>query len=620
MLIKTPEEYVELLRRYSHQYYNLGEPEITDSEFDELKDEFKNLYPDHAYFKEVGVVPSDPNFKKANHEIPMGSLDKALNEQEMREWAVKSTSDLTFCASEKIDGLSVSVTYWNGHLRQAITRGDGIVGDDITRNVSNMKIPKKLPLNLTLTLRGEIFLKKSIFSQKHSSTKANPRNAAVGLTKRLDGVGTEDLDIFFYDIISNVTFKEEIQKFEYIKNTLNLNTPFYKKVSLEELIKIHEDYENLKRQELDYEIDGLVVKVNSLSKQEILGELNLIPKFAVAYKFESQKANTVLEDVIWQVGRTGYVTPLAQVKPIEVGGVTISNVTLHNIAEIGRLGVKKGQLIEVKRSGDVIPKITRTVSEKGQEIKIPTNCPECESLLDNNGIQLRCLNNECPAKMTKGLLHWLETLDILNFGERLVEQLEERGFIKEPSDFYKLRPEHIASIEGRGQVIAQKVLDELHSKKKITLGTFLSALSIPNLSIKTGKLLASEFGNLEAVQLASEEQLEKVQGIAKKLAKIIVLGIKEKEKVINNLMQYVEIVESEFVSTKLGGKTFCFTGFRDKSLEQKIETNGGKVVSGVTSKLNYLVAVGAQSTKTSKAKELGVSVISPDDLKNLLDF
>ena len=619
-MIKTPEEYVELLRRYSHSYYNLGEPEINDYEFDELKESFKKLYPDHSYFKEVGVVSTDPNFKKANHEIPMGSLDKALNEQEMREWSVKTTSDLTFCVSEKIDGLSVSITYWNGHLRQAITRGDGTTGDDITRNVMRMKVPKKLPLNLTLTLRGEIFLKKSIFFDKYSSTKANPRNASVGITKRLDGVGTEDLDIFFYDLISNVTFKEEIQKFEYINNTLKLNTPFYKKVHLEELIKIHEDYENSKRQELDYEIDGLVVKVNSLSRQEILGDLNLIPKFALAYKFESQKANTLLQDVVWQVGRTGYVTPLAQVKPIEIGGVTISNVTLHNIAEIGRLGVKIGNIVEIKRSGDVIPKITKVVSGKGAEIKIPNSCPECKSVLDNNNIQLRCLNSYCSAKMTKGLLHWLETLDILNFGERLVEQLEERGFLKDPSDFYKLQPENIANIEGRGQVIAQKVLDELHSKKKITLGTFLSALSIPNLSVKTGKLLANEFGNLKAVQNATEAQLEKIQGIGKKLAGLIVKGLKEKEEIIKNLMLYVEIAESSFVSSRLEGVTFCFTGFRDKSLEQQIEINGGKIISGVTGKLNYLVSVGAQSTKTDKAKELGVTVISPQDLKDLLNI
>lgn len=618
---KTAEQYIELFRRYSNAYYNLGEPLVSDAEFDRLKDEFKQLYPDNAYFKEIGApAPVDSNFRKVAHEIPMGSLDKATDESEFRKFGASAAVDGMYCVSEKIDGLSVSVTYWGGTLRQAVTRGDGLEGDDITRNVLRMQIPRFLPVKLTLTLRGEIFMKKSAFEKNHAQVKANPRNAAVGLSKRLDGEGCEDLSIYFYNILSPMAFTNEVQKFQYIRDTLKLPTPFYKRASLEEVIRLHEEYEAGKREALDYEIDGLVVTVDQLTRQEFLGEADRYPKYAIAYKFGSQEAQSVVRDIIDQTGRTGNVTPVALIDPVKVAGATISRVTLHNYAEIARLGLRIGSTVVVKRSGDVIPKITQVLSgDSGTVKRPPTNCPSCEGPLEFNDIQVKCKNVNCSARTTKGLVLWLEKLNVMNFGEKLVEQLEERGLLNEPADFYKLQPEHIANIEGRGQVIAMKVLNELQEKKNVTLDTFLAALSIVGLADKTAKLLVSHYGSLEKILNATEEELLDIQGIGEEKAAQIVKGLADKRAAMENAIACVNIVHTEKQSDKLAGKTFCFTGFRDKALEQQIEANGGKVLSGVSAKLNYLCVDGNKpSSKQAKAEQLGIKVLQRAELEEML--
>lgn len=617
--MKKPENYIELLRRYDNAYYNLGEPEVSDHEYDSVKDEFRRYYPDHAYLKEVGApvaeTPSS-NFPKVAHEIPMGSLNKVKTEYDFRVWADKVSNDGVFCVSEKIDGLSVSVTYWGGLFHQAVTRGDGKVGDDISRNVRKMRIPHKLPNALNVTLRGEIFLKKSVFESKYSDSKANPRNAAVGLTKRLDGVGAEDLDIYFYDIVGGGTmFHVEHQKFDYLKNVLKLNTPWYKKAVLEEVAQIHEDYESERREKLDYQIDGLVVKVDSLVQQEMLGGDEFFPEWAVAFKFESERAETTLQNVVWQVGRTGVVTPLAQIKPVSVGGVTISNVTLHNLAEIERLGVKVGGLVEVKRSGDVIPKITRTLNSKGHCVEVPRRCPACDSELHNNSIQLKCLSNDCTAKSVRALIWFASSLDMMNVGGRLISQLEDCGLVQQPADLYRLKQSDIANLEGRGEIIAQKVLDEIESKREMTLDKLLTAIGIPGMSDKTAKLLVNHFHDLNAIQSATEAQLIGISGIGEEKARMITEGLQMRDGWIKELLKEVKVIEPKRLSNSLSGKTFCFTGFRDANAEQMIEANGGKMVSSVSSKLSVLVVDGDKpSTKLKKAQDLGVQVMTREQL------
>lgn len=621
--MKKPEEYVVLLRRYDFAYHTVGDSEVEDPVYDALKREFSELFPNHPYLQEIGA-PTEPEltgFNKAAHEIPMGSQDKATDESEFRTWANKSCLDGIYTVSEKLDGLSVSVTYWSGRLRQAITRGDGIVGYDVTRNVMKMNVPKVLPVNLTVTLRGEIIMSKSNFQNHFSTIQKNPRNAAVGLTKRLDGVGCEHLDILFYNISEGLNFTKEHQKFDYLSKTLKVKTPFYKKTTLEELCKIHEEYEQEKRATSEYEMDGLIACVDDLNRQEFLGETDRIPKYSIAYKFASQSKISVVKNYRIQVGRTGNFTPVAEIEPVTIAGATITNVTLHNYAEIERLGLRVGSTVEVKRSGDVIPKITKVLNPGvGKEIPVLTHCPACKEKASFNGIQAKCENLECPAKLTKALVHWLTTLDVMHFGEKLVEQLEERGFLNDVSDFYKLQPQDISNIDGRGQVIAQKVLEELAAKKEMTAGQFLAALSIPTVSDKTGKLLSSEFGSLDKILSVTEEELIKVPGIAETSAKSIIAGLLAKKEVIEKVRPFIVIKEVQKLSASLSGKTFCFTGVRpDKSLEEKIEAHGGKIISGVSKKLSFLVTnENSTSSKATKAKELGIPVISLFQLEDMV--
>jgi len=624
---KTRTAYRELFNRYNHAY-KIGEPEISDAEYDAFLREYYRWYPDEKNTKVVGApVDTDTPFTKAQHEIPMGSLENAMTEEEFRRWGVNAATDQMYCLSEKLDGISIEIIYWGGAFRQAITRGDGHTGEDITRNVRLMKgVPMKLPVDKTLTLRGEIVMFHEDFELlnaeaqvKGLKTYANPRNATAGIVRRLDGTGCERLTVLFYNNFSDEMFHVEHQKLDYIKNVLKLGTPWYSKCTFEEVIRIHNEYEETKRKTLPYDIDGMVAVVNSISRQEVLGGDGLLPKWAIAYKFDAATGQTPLEDVVWQAGRTGVVSPVAKIKPIKLGGVTITNVTLHNVAEIERLGVEIGHLIEVKRSGDVIPKVTRTLGGQGKPILIPTKCPVCDAKLTNNGVQLRCVNQDCTAKTTKGLILWLEKLDVMQFGEKLVEQLEERGLVREPADIYKLQPEDIANIEGRGHVTATKVLEELHSKKTVTLDVFLAGLSIPSLSDKTAKLLSSTFGTMDKVLAAEYEQYLEIAGVAEKTASALYEGIQAKRSVIQNLLQYVKITEREKSSNKLEGKSFCFTGFRDKSLEVLIESHGGKIASGVSKNTSYLLVDNdLPSSKRAKAQQIGVPIIMPSDLEEML--
>lgn len=624
---KTREQYRELFNRYNHAYHVLGDPELTDPEYDTFVREYYFWYPEERNTKKVGSSIDSSPLTKAQHEIPMGSLNNAMTEEEFRRWARDAALDQMYCLSEKLDGISLEVIYWGGKFRQAITRGDGYIGEDITRNVMKMKgVPAVLPIDKTLTLRAEIVLFHDDFealnaelAARNQKTYKNPRNAVAGIVRRLDGIGSEKLTVLFYNILSDVMFHEEHEKFHYLKNVLKVGTPWYSRCTFEEVIRVHNEYEESKRKSLPYDIDGMVAVVNNLSRQEILGGDGLLPKWAIAYKFDAAIGQTPLEDVIWQAGRTGVATPVGKIKPIKLGGVTITNVTLHNVAEIERLGLKIGHMIEIKRSGDVIPKVVRSLGGDGTKIKIPTECPACDAKLTNNGVQLRCVNPDCTAKTTKGLILWLEKLDVMQFGEKLVEQLEERGLIHEPADFYKLVPEDIANIEGRGHVIANKVLEELHSKKAVPLDTVLAALSIPTLSDKTAKTLVSTFGTMEKILAAEYEHFLEIPGVAEKSAKALYEGIQSKRSVIQGLLKHITFTERAKASNKLAGKAFCFTGFRDKDLEVLIESHGGKIASGVSKNTHYLLVDNdLPSSKRAKAQQLGVPIIMPSDLHEML--
>jgi len=598
---------------------------ISDDEFDYLKKEFTKKFG-----KEPEILGTEKvlnkGFKKVQHDDPMGSLTEFNPDidvsQEIQKWMKKYGIEDEFCTSEKLDGLSVNIKWFEGKLVQALTRGDGNEGDDITKNIKNSpNVPHLLPIPYSGSVRGEIVLLKSV-CKKHFPQYANPRNGAVGLVKRLDGVGSEHLSVKFFKLNDNSsTFETEMQELDFIKNKLGLETPRYYKVSLKTLMALHRRYETEVREKLDYLLDGLVVSANCKKKQSEILENPLLPEYARKFKFESEKAETELLMVKNQVGRTGAITPLAILEPVICGGTKITKATLHNYDEIQRLGIKIGDFITVIRSKDVIPKITG-VARKGEfekDIRPPKNCPVCSSELKKEDTIIYCVNDYCGAKTTKSLLHWLNVLNIKNMGEKIVEGLIDKSSLKTIPDFYKLRIEDIANMDGQGTKNATKILREINSKKTLTISEILAGIGIRNLSVKRAEILEDQFGTLENIMELKTSDILKLDGFEIKLATYIVTGLKTKASLIEEILKHIKVKSK--VGGTLAGKSFCFSGFRDPKLEDKIKAKGGRIASGVSKKLNYLVVRNKNGTtsKLEKSRKYGINIIEPDELVGLVD-
>lgn len=618
------EEFTDFLTKSADSYYT-GDPFITDDEFDLFKKLFQNTFNEEI---QIGTKETLKGFSKAAHGIPMGSLtefDTSIDvTKDIRKWVAKSTQEDDLCTSEKLDGLSVSVKWENGILTQALTRGDGFEGDDITNNVLKMaRVPSELPVPFSGYLRGEIALKKSV-KQQYFSEMANERNGAVGITKRKNGDGCEHLDIFFYkaypDKDQDLNFKTETQILDYIKNDLGLLTPRYYTTKLTTLLALHQKYEEGVREKLDYLLDGLVVNVNDIAQQVSITDNELMPEYARKYKFESEKAETELLQVISQVGRTGAITPLAILDPVVCGGTLISKATLHNYDEIDRLGVEAGDIIQVIRSKDVIPKITGVIrkNEYSSPIKRPTECPVCASTLDKEDAIYYCKNDYCGARVAKALLHWLNVLGLKNTGEKLIESLIDAGKLKTIADFYKLKLEDISELDRQGVKNATKILREINSKTVITVSELLSGLNIRSLSVKRAEILEDHFGDLDNILALKTRDIIAIEGFEVKLATFIVTGLMAKAPLIKEILKHVSIKRK--VEGALTGKSFCFSGFRDPDLETKIKAKGGRIASGVNKKLDYLVVRNKNGTtsKIKKATSYGISVLDPDDLHGII--
>lgn len=610
---KTAEEYAEVLTAASESYYNSGETLMTDQEYDQLFDEFQERFPDHEFFKTIGAQSSNL-FKKVTHEIAMGSQAKVNTLEELQDWWKKTeekVGSLKVLVSEKLDGFSLSLSYDKKKFYQGITRGTGVIGDDVTQNVKKIKdIPKSVKLEGKLHVRGEALISRETYT-KEFSDKANARNAAAGTIRRLDGERCEYLSFRAYDIVGT-EFKTEEEKFKTLQ-TLGFKTPEYKLCSsVEEVQEVWESYEE-KRQKLSFEMDGLVVMVNDLKQQEILGIINQRPRYSRAYKFSAEAGITTLEDCEWQVGRTGRITPVGKVTPVKVAGVTISSVTLHNLSEMDKLGLKLNQKVEIKRAGDVIPKITKVLTAKGDVIKIPRECPVCNEPTTRGEIFLTCDNAQCSAKQFFSLLHWVKSLEIKGFGEELVDRLSEAGLIQEPADFYTLTKEQLSELDRMGEKSAEKVLKELHAKKSLTLPLFVKALGIPQASEKTVELILPTHDSLDKITQASEEELANIHGIGEITAKVILTGLKDRKKQIQNLLNHITLVAPKKIEGgKLQGQSYCFTGVRDKNLEVALVEAGAKIASGVSKTLTVLVAKDPEenSSKLQKARDLGVEILN----------
>jgi len=557
-------ELAELLRKYKDAYYN-GQALVSDAAYDALEDELRALEPEHAILKSVGAPVNEvvTEWEKARHAIPMGSLNKAVNEAEFRQWVARCdqlgvesalvpiANDLL--VTEKLDGLSLAVNYENGKLVEAITRGDGQVGERITSNARRMKgVPARLPGPLRVSLRGEIILKLPDMKIGFPGPDAPPRNRAAGTSKRFDGARGEDLTVMFYHLEGGDTeHATEKEKYERLLQ-LGLIVPPFEVTDLEGALRIHNEYSSKKRAELDYEIDGLVVRANDLRAQHLLGELGGRPRAAVAYKFAS-------------------------------------------LAKVSRVIAINWPSAATRRAG--APGV---------------------AALGGRGESLVCPTLRCRAIVGGRTRRWVGTQDILEWGDRLIAQLVEAQLVREPADLYRLTIDDIAGLERRGATIAKKVLDNLKAKLPLSLPVFLGSLGMDDFALETAKLLvANGFDTLEKVQAATAEELAALKGMGAIKAKSVVTGLAARSEEIQRLLAVGVVPVAPSAGGGLAGKTCCFTG----TLPPPVEKHGGTVLSGVTKELHYLVMSdpSSASTKAEKARKYGTQCIDSDAFMTLVD-
>ncbi len=618
------------LDRHRASYY-AGTPEISDAAYDALEDELRTVDPTHPVLSRVGSAPAVSEWEKARHEIPMGSLNKVVSEEELKGWVDRCEEllakdghapvrDALFVA-EKLDGLSLEIIYRDGALAEAITRGDGDVGERITANVVRMRgVPRRIKERRPISVRGEIILRRSTLeSEPFFAEYATTRNGAAGVSRRFDGRGAEHLTVLFYDVADHLDFATEQAKFEWLRG-LGLATPRTASGSLADVIALYRRYQEETRGSLDYEIDGLVISIDSLAAQALLGELNRRPRGATALKFASPAKVTRVVSIDWDTGPSGRVTPVATVEPVELVGAVVQRASLHNAANVRALGLGVGDEVLVSRRNDVIPYVEEVVEKRGAEAKPPTECPRCAQPIVVEGEYLLCRNAECPAIVEGRIHNWIGAIGALEWGDKLVAQVVRAGLVREPVDLYRLTVADIAKLERRGEKIATKCLEELRARLPVTLPVFLAGLGIEGFSTQTARLLfAAGYTELEKLQAATEPEIAAVPGLGDIKARTIVKGLAARREEVARLLAGGILPVTPEQAGPLAGVTFCFTGAAERpraELVRLVEGAGGRVLSSVTKELKYLVIadVESSSSKAAKARKLGTVLITEGDL------
>jgi DNA ligase (NAD+) len=630
-------------------YYNDSSPTMTDEEYDDLRDEFSSLYPDDEYFDNVGAEPeSTSEWKKAPHIIFMGSLAKIHSKEELFKFANDNSVD-DFILEDKMDGLTAELIYENGKLVQAITRGrsDTNLGEDILINVRKMK-NVKLNLPFSGSLKGEIYITRQDFQKVNEILRSksmkglkNPRNGTSGTAKRYDGQFSEYLSILYYDVLTDdVDFSTEAEKLQYIQDNLQLKICNAKQCNKEQAIELFNLYEEKLRAELNYDIDGLVVRINDLKVQEKLGITGAIPNGQKAWKFKALMVKTNILSIELNVSGGGRVNPVAILKPVDAGGVTISRATLHNFSRIRKLNLGENDEVIISRRNDVIPFLEKVEKHVGKTFEFPKLCPICESQLFNKESDtdekfLYCENMTCESRRLGSLKRWIGAVEIEDMGPRTIQSLYDSGMVNEPADFYKLTLDNFTCLDRIGERTGTKILKRLHDKMEITIPDFICGLNVSNVSKATAKtLVEAGFDTIEKIQSASTTELVKVKGIEIRTAEQIVSGLAKKKTVIENLFNVgIKIKEIEKVEVKsniFAGKSVCFTGGISRCDEtgkrftrdmmQKLVIENGGTISAVKSGLSFLCQVdpNSVSSKSQKAKELKVTIISEDNFFKML--
>ncbi len=606
-----------------NDYYNES-PKVTDKLYDAWVDELSKLDPTNPAVTAIGapVVPSE--WKKVTHEVPMQSLNKVNEFKELQAWAAECSAK-TFLITEKLDGLSISLKYEDGRLVDALSRGNGQIGESIVANVRKMEgVQITLPLayrKFTGHVRGEIVLRRSNH-KKYFSELANPRNGAAGISKRLDGKGSEHLTVICYSI-DGEDYNTELQLFNAL-DTMGFLTPMYKVGTLNEAFKIYTTYQHETRDKLDYDIDGMVIRVNDRAAQLSLGEKNHRPKGAIAFKFEAALAETTVRDVIWQVGDTGRVTPVAEFDQVSLMGTNVTRASLYNMAYVLEKGLDIGAVVLVKRANDVIPRIEELVKGTGKTLKPPTKCPDCGGVLVNQGEYIRCTNSKnCPPQILGRINKWVGELGILEWGAKIIQKMIDAGVVSDVADIYRLKVSDISGLEKMGEKSAQNLINELDKYREIPLENLIGGLCIDGIATTTTKaIIKAGYNKLEDLLKITEAQLENIPGFGAIRAEAFVVGMAENRKRIEDILS-AGVKIKEQIMGKLTGKSVCFTGAASMpraKLEAMVVAAGGEVKKSVGKTTTYLVLADPSSTssKAQAARKLGTLLISEEDFVKMI--
>ncbi len=623
-------ELSKLILKARHNYYN-SQPIVSDKIFDAWIDELRLLDPKNKAVTGIGAPVAPSEWKKAKHQIPMGSLDKVNLPIELTKWVTDTCPDEDLFVSEKLDGLSIELIYEKGKIVQGITRGNGEIGEDITCNVIKMGgVPSHLVKStFTGSFRGEIILTKTNH-KKYFADKSNPRNAASGTSKRLDGVGAEHLDILLYQVIGDEDLATEEEQFQFLES-FGCKTPNWKvvpavlnkKKSFEIVNIAWREYQDKLRDKLDYDIDGLVIRLNDLAKQEALGEKDLRPKGAIAFKFENETRESTIRDIIWQVGNSGRITPVAVVDPVTLVGAVVTRASLYNMAYIQELELDIGAKVLVARANDVIPRVEELVKGTGKIIEAPKKCPVCAGKVRMDGENLNCINTDgCQAQIIGRVKNWVNELNILELGESVIEKLVTAGFVTTPADLYAIKVSDIASLDRMGEKSAKNVYDSIWKNNPVALEIFLGGLSIQMIGGSTIKLLIDVgYDTLDKIMDLTQEEIEAVKGIGPIKAEYLVNGLIKYTHTIEELLFNGVKIKDKIIGN-LTGQSFCFTGSMETKrpiLEQLVIDAGGSLKSSVGKGLTYLVIAdpNSSSSKAVAARKLGTTLISEKDFIKL---
>ncbi|MGD0922427.1 MAG: NAD-dependent DNA ligase LigA [Terriglobia bacterium] len=652
------------IRYHEHRYYVLNDPEISDFEFDKLMRRLQDLEREHPELvtsdsptQRVGGQPA-AEFPKVRHSVQMLSLDNTYSVEELKDFdrrvrELSGRAQVDYVGELKLDGLSMALTYDDGSLTRGVTRGDGMEGEDVTGNVRTIRsVPLRIdPKMLTaigrpkrFEVRGEVIMTRRAFEHVNAQREAvgepkfaNPRNSAAGSMRQLDPriVAERKLDMYLYQLLvdGGAALPEQWKALDALAK-LGFKVNPHRRLcrSFEELLEYIQEWET-KRDSLEYEIDGIVVKVNDARLWAELGTTAKSPRWAVAYKYPARQATTQVVNIRAQVGRTGTLTPVADLKPVDVGGVTVSHATLHNMDEIERLGVKIGDTVLIRRAGEVIPQVVKVMKQApdGREFRMPKRCPVCggDVYRSEGEVAYRCVNTACPAKLKETLLYFAgrRAMNIDGLGDKLVDQLVDKGFVHDVADLYSLTHEQLANLERMADKSASNLLEEIENSKKVELARVIFAIGIRFVGERTGQFLAEHFGSLDKLAKATEEELYEVEEVGPRVAESIRQFFREKQNlaVLEKLRKAGLQFEQKKVRKaegKLAGKQFVLTGtlptYSREEATRLIEEAGGRVVGSVSKKTDYVVAGADPGSKLDKARSLGVTTVDEAELLKLL--